>query len=98
MKSLFYKADPYLRLFALNIFNTAFDDTDIVYNSVLLNLSNTTKDAIYTDDTYGFKDPSTLYQWTKAMNLGSNSDIYNNILTYFSQTKGLADFKHETMD
>jgi len=97
MKKLFVKSDPYLRYFARNIFYLAFNDKLIMNGSVLNRLDAATQTAIFEDDTYGFKDPTTLYQWTKAMNEGKTSGIYQQILTYFSVTKGLTDFTDATM-
>ena len=97
MKKLFIKSDPYLRYFARNIYYLAYNDINIMESSVLNTLKPATQTAIFNDETYGFKDPTTLYQWTRAMNAGSSSAIYQQILSYFSVTKGLTDFTDTTM-
>lgn len=98
MKQLYQKTDSYNRLLALNAFNVAFNDENIVNQSVLKSVSAATQKAIMNDAVYGLNNSETLYQWVRAMNGGSTSKIYTDIVQYFQTTQKLADFTTTVMD
>jgi hypothetical protein len=98
MKQQYQKTDSYNRMLALNAFNVAFNDENIVNQSVLKSVSVATQSAIMNDAVYGLNSSDTLYQWVKAMNGGSSSKIYNDIVQYFQNTMKLADFTTTVMD
>lgn len=50
------------------------------------------------DKKYGFNNTDTLYDWILAMNGGSDSQIYQDIVDYFVNTVKLTDFNNTVMD
>lgn len=98
MKQQYQKTDSYNRLLALNALNVAFNDENIVNQSVLKSVSAATQKAIMNDKVYGLNSSETLYQWVRAMNGGSQSKIYNDIVQYFQTSQKLADFTPTVME
>lgn len=98
MKKLYQQSDSYHRLFATNALYVAFNDENIVNQSVLRTVSAATQQAIMNDETYGFNNSETLYQWIRAMNGGADSQVYQDIVTHYQTGKSLADFTTTVMD
>jgi len=98
LKTLLTETLIYERYFAYNIYENAYKDQAKVEKSILKGLSADSIKAIYSDDAYGFSKANTLFQWVIAMNKGSASREYQNILTHFKDEVKLADFSETTMD
>lgn len=92
VKQLYTLSDPYFRYLTVNCFNLAFHDITLIDKSVLLNLSDDSKKAIYEDEDYGMNETSKLYNWIKAMNNGPSSEIYKEILDHYQTELKLPDF------